>query len=162
MGADDLNDVLGPNNDVYRVIEPRPIHLPDGAKYPTWDAFNPSSKDKSRIPVRVSVWDSAKTPAARAVEFRMLAYEGDKALAKSEFQAYELKVSTVSAVGAAHDNERMRVVYDPTGVPETIAHLPGADGHSGIEGLDRSAKTPRPKWKDMLRALADHCKPVPK
>lgn len=156
------DDAIPPEVDVLRVIKPKmAIHVPEGARYPTWEAMRPTEEDKERLPVRVSVWDSRRTSVTEAVALRVAATQADPARTNDEdFLAFALEVAAVRDVGAELNNQRMRVVRDPDGIVQCIALLPGADGHSGIEGLDREPGTPKADWKKLLGALARKCRPA--
>jgi hypothetical protein len=119
---------------------------PDGWK-PTWQELAPSEADKQDAltrdgPVRVSVWDAQLTTIAAAKAFR----------SRSTI-VLSAQVSAVVAVGARE------VVYDPLPMPEAARE--GADGHCGIEGLERPPGEPRPRWKDRLQRVADCFRVLP-
>jgi hypothetical protein len=156
-----MSDVIPQEVDVYRVIRPRMIiYVPSGAKYPTWEAFRPTDQDKRQTPVRVSVWDSRRTTSRQAKALRVAATEADATRQSDALQVFELGVSDVVRTGERFKNPRMRVVRDPEGITAEIISLPGADGHSGIEGLDRDDGTPKSEWKQVLNALAERCRPA--
>lgn len=148
--------------EVYRVIRPKMvIHIPLGAIYPTWEAFRPTDQDKEQKPVRVSVWDANRTTSRQAKTLRITATEADAARpVADDLHVFALGVADVTSTGERFKNNRMRVVHDPDGITNELACLPGADGHSGIEGLDRENGTPKNEWKQVLLALAGLCKPV--
>jgi hypothetical protein len=49
------------------------------------------------------------------------------------------------------------VVYDR--LPSELASRPGADGHAGIEGLERPAGQPKLLYRELRQAIADACDP---
>ncbi|WP_434042707.1 MULTISPECIES: hypothetical protein [Sorangium] len=156
------DDEIPPKVDVYRVLKPTMIHAPHGARLPTWEAFRPTDEDKSRAPARVSVWDSRRTTVQQAKEMRIAAASADpqRRISTSDLHAFELLVEHVLITAQKFNNQRMRVVLDPDGISETICSMSGADGHSGIEGLDKPNGAPKSVWKDMLLALAECCRPA--
>jgi hypothetical protein len=150
---------LPPNVDVYRVVKPAMIHAPTGAMYPTWEAFRPTDVDKRHNPVRVSVWDSRKTTAKQSAELRVQAAAADAARqGAGRLHVFALDTSRITGIGVKFNNQKLRAVSDPDGIAESIASLPGADGHSGIEGLDKAPGAPKHEWKNMLDELATCCK----
>lgn len=133
---------------VLRLVPTKDAFIPDGATFPTTAAFDPSTEDRSDaarrgLPVRVSVWDRSRTTVAQARTFRR----------NGPTRAYELPVASVREIRARLDAARLRVVYDPL---ESLTG-PGADGHSGIEGLDRPPGMRKQVLKDikleLVRAL---------
>lgn len=149
-----------PHADVYRVLRPAMValHVPDGAVYPTWEAFAPTKEDKKCHPVRVSVWDSTRTTVAQAKLLRIAAIESDSSRAiASELYAFALAMSDLVQLATRFDNQRVRAVLDPDGLVRDLALLPGADGHAGIEGLDRREGELKLRWKELLLAIARCC-----
>lgn len=106
---------------------------------PSSAVFEPSSEEKASAPVRVSVWDAERTSPSEAAEFR------------SERPLLVLRADAAAKVVAA--GERIRVVYDPLTDADAAA-LPGADGHAGIEGLERIAGQPKVEWRAKLERVA--------
>jgi hypothetical protein len=129
-----------------RTPTPPKDFTPDGWK-PTWQELAPSEADKHDAetrngPVRVSVWDAQLTTIAAAKAFR-----------SRITIVLSAQVGTVVAAGARE------VAYDP--LPMSDAAKEGADGHCGIEGLERSLNEPRPIWKERLQRVADCFRVVP-
>jgi hypothetical protein len=135
-----------PEREILRTPIPPKDFTPDGWK-PTWQELAPSEADKQDAltrngPVRVSVWDAQLTTIAAAKAFR----------SRSTI-ALSAQVSGVVAAGARD------VVYEP--LPPSDAAKAGADGHCGIEGLERPPNEPRPSWKERLQRVADCFRVVP-
>ena len=117
---------------------------PDRGWRPDWQQLNPSSEDKSAAtggrPVRVSVWDCALTSPAQMWSFR-----ARRTLYLEAFCA------AFNVLAATH-RTGCRVVYDELDGP--ARDRSGAQGHAGIEGLDRRSGEPKPAWKQTLTQLA--------
>ena len=131
---------------VFRLVRPIPDFLPQGGPL-SGNAFRPSKGDieqaaERQQPVRVSVWDRAHTTTAQGTAFR----------AGVEVVVFDLRVDDVCRLGASLGEPRLRVVHDELDEPERSR--PGADGHSGIEGLDQAPGEPKLAWKERLRKLA--------
>jgi hypothetical protein len=127
-----------------RLPKSPPDFLPDRWK-PSDKQFEPSTDDKKHAdergtPVRVSVWDEARTSPAQARSFR-----------SSDVLVLAVAGAALTEV-SADTGRAIRAVYEPLDPPDR--DLPGADGHAGIEGLDRQ-RLSRPKWRSILCALAD-------
>ena len=107
---------------------------------PTHQDFEPSAQDKRDalergVPVRVSVWDAALTSPEQARAFRaaiVIVIAG--------------RVHAIIGAGAS------AVVYDRLPPPDDAR--PGAAGHAGIEGLDRSKGEPKAGWRARLQTIA--------
>ncbi|MSP59103.1 MAG: hypothetical protein EXR72_01975 [Myxococcales bacterium] len=143
---------LTPSAITLRLVLNEPRFVPDGARFPNSLAIEPTSDDKKDAerrggPVRVSVWDQARTTTGQAVEFRR---------AQRPLRAYLLPVKGVLAVRVRFNATPLRVVEDPL---EELRDQPGGDGHCGLEGLDRGGR-PRPEWRDLLDELVRHCTEV--
>lgn len=136
--------VLPTGTRILRLVTPKPDFIGENGEAATYLALRPSSEDEKNVPVRVSVWDMQRTTLPQAEAFR----------GRSDCVPYSMFVSDVMAVGSAAKCARMRVVYDP--LPEPECKRPGADGHAGIEGLDRAESTGEKKaeWKNRLTQLA--------
>jgi hypothetical protein len=137
---------------VLRVVKRIEQFIPVGATLPTWLAFNPSSKDFEEaqvrgLSVRVSVWDTEFTSVQQAQGFRQDAELNEP---------YGLLVGEARGIALAVANTRFRVVADPL-IP---SRGPGSEGHCGIEGLDRSAGTPKKIHQAFLVDLAKRCFPL--
>jgi len=125
---------------VLRLPAPPKDFVPDGWR-PTHQEVAPSEADKRAaaargMPVRVSVWDETRTTVAEARSFR-----GRTVLVLSA------GVEAVLSRGAT------AVVYDRLDPPES--ERPGAEGHAGIEGLDRPSGEPKVIWRARLQAVAE-------
>jgi hypothetical protein len=130
---------------VLRLPRPPPEFQPDSWR-PTDKQFEPSNADKeyantSGKPVRVSVWDEELTTVEQASAFRA-----------GETLCLRLRVQVVLDTASEHGGDAVRVVYDP--LPAVESEKPGAEGHAGIEGLERGSK-PRKAWRVLLQAIAD-------
>lgn len=139
---------LAPTATVMRLLRDEVRFIPEGARFPNSLAIEPSTHDNNDatqrgIPVRVSVWDCARTTVAQASSLRAT---------KQSLRTYFLPVAGVVKVRNQFANDRLRVVEDPL---VELSGKPGGDGHCGVEGLDRGS-TPRPVWRDMLDELVRH------
>jgi hypothetical protein len=107
--------------------------------------FEPSTGDKRHAEerqqrVRVSVWDETRTTTTEARAFR----DGPTII---------VRVGVQEALDVAAKHTRaIAVLYDPLDPPDDTH--PGADGHSGIEGLERAKAQPKPEWRKLLEDLA--------
>lgn len=133
-----------------RLVPDEPRFIPEGARFPNSLAIEPTTEDKRdakerSTPIRVSVWDRARTSVAQACACRRT----DK-----RQRGYSLPVSGVARIRDDFSNERLRVIEDPL---EELRDKPGGDGHCGIEGLDRAPGQNRVEWRDMLDELLQHC-----
>ncbi|MCZ7681549.1 MAG: hypothetical protein M5U28_23230 [Sandaracinaceae bacterium] len=135
-----MSEVPG-HHAVLRLPRPPPDFAP--AYYrPTARDVRPSDGDKHDakergVPVRVSVWDEERTSARQAADFRSV----------RPLLVLRALGSEVASVG-----ETIRIVYDPLGGAD--ASRPGAEGHAGIEGLDRPDGHPRAAWNKFLDDVA--------
>lgn len=125
---------------VLRLPVPPKDFTPDGWK-PNHQEFEPSGDDKRYAaehgrPVRVSIWDASLTTIAEARTFRSRTVIAIAAL-----------VTRVRAAGAT------AVVYDRLQPPDS--DKPGAAGHAGIEGLERTKGEPKVDWRERLQKIAD-------
>jgi hypothetical protein len=121
---------------------------------PTYLVLKPSSGDIKQAAdvgqsIRVSVWDIERTSLAQASSFR----------GRVGCLPFLLAVADVNEQAKQLPNRTMRVVYDELGEPEQS--LPGADGHAGIEGLEKGAVSGESEtaWKRRLKLLADCLRP---
>lgn len=108
----------------------------------------PNSTDKSKaatcgLPVRVTVWDSARTSEGEASALR----PGTQA-----FSFFYLNVSAIGDLQAAYGWLDLDAVEDPN---EADAGKPGANGHCGLEGLERKPGEPRRDYHTRLGRLAN-------
>jgi hypothetical protein len=130
---------------ILRLPKPPPDFVPDGWR-PGWQLFAPSSGDKESAqrrhkPVRVSVWDEGLTSAEQAQAFRQV-------------PTLVLRLSVQDVLDVAVSFGRpLRVVYEPLDPPADTK--PGADGHAGIEGLEKAGQ-PTATWQALLDELARH------
>ena len=139
---------MAPEQLVFRLIrEDVSRFIPQGQSGFNGEAFTPSDTDKKDAdelgtPVRVSVWETTVTTVEQARAFR----------GGMPCRAFRLQVSEVLSVRAKWPNEaaRLRVVHDP--LPKGDG--PGADGHCGIEGLDRPPGVGRLVFKAIRDELA--------
>jgi hypothetical protein len=126
-------------------------------------AYRPNNVDvadarRKGHPVRLSVWDRAKTTVSQARAFRNVATQQD---------AWALKVSDVIAVAAEFDDERVRFQIEPLQVvedPDPDLQGPGSEGHSGIEGLSTDEAKKRVAklfFKRLRLALAQKAERIP-
>lgn len=135
--------------ELLRLATPRPDYIGDDGGRPTWKVLEPSSNEKSKQPIRVSVWDWERTTLDQALAFR----------GKADCIPLALRCADVHGL-AARTGVPTPVVYDP--MPGNRASLPGASGHAGIENLDRKSQSgeTRPQWQHRLQLLADLLRPV--
>jgi len=127
-----------------RLPKPPPDFVPEGWRA-TWQHFEPSTRDKEQAvlrgkPVRVSVWDGTLTSIEQARAFR-----------QEPTLVLRLSVQDVLDV-AARTKHPLHVVYEPLQPPDNAR--PGADGHAGIEGLEKVPGQPKTIRRAMLDALA--------
>ncbi len=151
---------------VLRVLKKKePFFSPPDYREPTRDAFRPTTADveegkrRGRSP-GVSVFDQSRCSPQQAVTIRThFATLASRPL--GEVGVYSIAVSVVRQIGRAY-NPDVDVVTDPL-VKEDGAPLdiPGADGHSLIEGLWEPSKSKRrgPDYKALLDKLATSAVP---
>ena len=152
-------DALPADRNVLRLVRNIPIFLPEGMRFPTGDAFRPTDEDKKEArergrAVRVSVWDLSLTTIPQARAFR---------LTRDGQRSFCLQVASVIKVRNEWNETRLCVVADPRPDHEG----PGADGHCGIEGLDKPPQGRKVIQRALLDALArevievdDHGRPI--
>jgi hypothetical protein len=138
---------LLPNQSVFRLVRLIPPRfVPEGKPGINGEDFAPSSDDKNDAketnqPVRISVWETELTTVAEARSFRNV----------GETLAYRLHVSSVIELRAQfQDVAGLRVVADPL----LNCTKAGADGHCGIEGLERPLNGSRKRYKELRDELA--------
>ena len=142
--------ILPPEAHVLRLPRPPPDFMVD-----RWQAtshqFEPSTIDKEHAarlgkPIRVSVWDESLTTIEQARSFR-----GGPTIV--------MRVDVRDVLDIADSTDRMmRVVYDHLTPPDDSR--PGAEGHAGIEGLERAPEEPRQAWRARLNRLAERAQLV--
>jgi hypothetical protein len=125
--------------------------VPAGQPGVTGDAFHPSPADEEEAkelgqPIRLSVWETQLTTTAQA---RLIHGRLDTI-------AVTLGVADVLDIREKMAVALLRVVWDPL-PPERGS---GANGHCGIEGLDRPPGTPRPVYRAIWDELARKAKPL--
>lgn len=131
--------------EVLRVVRKTKIFIPEGAQFPTLEAFRPSQEDeaeaqKRQRPVRVSVWNSQLTSVSEAKLFRNT---------QDQLGVYGATVDAINAVARQLQEQRIRVVADPL-----TSSQPGAAGHCGIEGLDRPLGSAKVRQKEILHEIS--------
>ena len=139
---------LLPHKYVLRLVKNFSRFVPNGKPPLNGEAFQPSSEDvseslKTSKPIRVSVWDLSLTQVGEAKAFRS---EGD-------FLSFELSVANVMKVKEVFNHGRLAVIHDPLNDPR-----PSAEGHCGIEGLDRLAGESTRAYKAIKDELAILCR----
>ena len=122
-----------------------------GTGLPNHKSFEPSSADKKRKPIRVSVFDEERTTCAEAVAIRRKV-----AVRSSRYVVYGFAVADAVAAGQAYD-VNVRVVRDLKHLDTEVAELPGADGHCGIEGLEDEAASDADTARALRDDLASRC-----
>ncbi len=129
------------NTKILRLVGPKLISTGDDNGNINFLALRPSSKELEMPPVRVSVWDVALTTISQAREISE----------KRDYLPFLLSVDDVRQVGQQNSVTTMRVVYDKLPAPD--CDKPGADGHSGIEGLEKQPNEGTVRHKGRLREL---------
>lgn len=127
-------DPVSDDHNVLRLPKPSLHFTPDGYA-PAIEDVTPSTADKARTPIRVSVWDATLTTVEQARGFRSM-----------PTLVLAGRVSELREAGAS------RVVYEPLAPPEDSN--PGANGHAGIEGMERSKGEPKQVYKDRCARVA--------
>jgi hypothetical protein len=100
-------------------------------------------EQKGRPPL-LSVFDAQRTLVGQAAVIRGV--EGASA-------AYGMRVEHVLSIRVAGLSRALRVVRDPLEAP--LADLPGAEGHCGIENLDRGPGEEKRLYRELRVLLAD-------
>jgi hypothetical protein len=108
-----------------------------------------SENDKAQAvqrgtPPLLSVFDGSRTTVAQAEAIRSV--PGDSL-------AFGLWVQEVGVLNFLGMRQPLRVLRDPLDPP--LSGFPGADGHCGIEGLDRRPGEDRKIYKELRVRLAD-------
>ena len=95
-------------------------------------------------PALLSVFDAARTTVAEAEEIRGV---------PDESLSFGLRVPKVLSLAIPGMRQPLRIVRDPLEPP--LADLPGAEGHCGIEGLERLPGEDRRVYRELRVRLAD-------
>jgi hypothetical protein len=98
---------------------------------------------KGRSPL-LSVFDGERTRVEEAFHIRGVA---------AESAAYAVRVEEIRSIRVTGLSRSLRVLRDPLEPP--LADLPGAEGHCGIEGLDRRAGEEKRLYRELRVLLAD-------
>ncbi|MGH9322442.1 MAG: hypothetical protein ACRD3V_21475 [Vicinamibacteria bacterium] len=121
--------------------------------------FDPSSDEKSLAeatgkPLRISEWDHSRTSVSEAQAIVGLGVERI---------AFALRVAEVRSIRIPGTTNHLRIVRDPIDPP--LAHMPGANGHCGLEGLGKELcpqkdafRFLRSKLKDLASRITDESK----
>lgn len=120
--------------------------LPIGAAFAVTEADRQEGQERDR-PAMVSVWEHPITTVEQATSIRRADAAAAGRDSTTEFVPFWLNVAQVIDCGPV---DRLRVLADPR--PPTDG--PGAEGHSGIEGLDRRPGEARLIVKEMLDKIA--------
>lgn len=118
------------------------------------DDFTPSTEDKrvaqeSGKPVLLSVFDCKRTTVPQCLEIRELL---------PGTPVFNLLISEIKKIETPARDGFLRVVEDP--LPSPWNALPGADGHCGIQGVDRPSGCPRRDYRAVLSRLIDIAVPA--
>ena len=94
-------------------------------------------------PALLSVFERSRTsvPEARAIT------------GKADAAVFQLMIEQVVQLPVPGQGEKLAVRRDPLAPPAD--QLPGADGHCGIQGLNRPSSVPRAHYKELRSQLAD-------
>jgi hypothetical protein len=135
---------------VFRLVTEDERYIPLGAPYPNGTVFEPSSEDKQEAqardqPVRISVWDAALTRVPQALAFR-----GNP----RPCRAWGVLAAVIMELRAKRERPALRAVRDPL----LDDARPGAEGHCGIEGLDRQPGESKLRLKELRDDLATRCR----
>jgi hypothetical protein len=133
---------------IFRLATLKDTFPPDSEKLQV-SHFELSENDKRRAeetgsPPLLSVFEGARTTVAQALVIRGV---------QAESAAFGLQVEDVRQIQVAGLDRRLRVLRDPLDPP--LSELPGADGHCGIEGLDRRHAEEKRLYRELRVHLAD-------
>lgn len=108
-----------------------------------------SENDKSQAvergtPPLLSVFEADRTTVSQAEVIRGV---------PKESLAFGWRVPEIRSLDVPGVSRQLRILRDPLDPP--LADLPGADGHCGIEGLDRKPGEDRTIYKELRVRLAD-------
>ncbi len=92
----------------------------------------------------LSVFDGSRTTVSQAEAIRGVPLPS---------LAFGLRVPEIRSVEVPGMRQKLRTLRDPLDPP--LGQLPGADGHCGIEGLDRLPGEDRKVYKELRVRLAD-------
>lgn len=95
-------------------------------------------------PPLLSVFDGSRTTVKQAETIRGVSLPS---------LPFGLRVPEIRSVEVPGMRQKLRVLRDPLDSP--LAELSGADGHCGIEGLDRLPGEDRKIYKELRVRLAD-------
>jgi hypothetical protein len=133
---------------IFRLATLKDTFPPDSEKLQV-SHFELSENDKrcaeeTGSPPLLSVFEGARTTVAQAVAIRGV---------QAESAAFGLRVEDVLEVRVAGLERCLRVLRDPLFSP--LSEMPGADGHCGIEGLDRRPFEEKRLYRELRVHLAD-------
>ncbi|HET9228500.1 MAG TPA: hypothetical protein VFR31_17620 [Thermoanaerobaculia bacterium] len=95
-------------------------------------------------PALLSVFDAARTTVSQAEAIRGV---------PEESLAFGLRVPEVGSLTVPGMRQPLRIVRDPLEPP--LSAMPGAEGHCGIEGLERLPGEDRKIYRELRVRLAD-------
>ena len=96
------------------------------------------------MPALLSVFDAAQTTVAQAEAIRGV---------PEESLAFGLRVPEVRSLAVPGMRQPLRILRDPLEPP--LSAMPGAEGHCGIEGLERLPGEDRKIYRELRVRLAD-------
>ncbi len=113
---------------------------------PSYEDFQPSSTDKNQAvalgkPVRVSVWDHEFTTVEEARSFRA-----------APALVVVVENGAIAQIARQQQLAALRTVYDSLAPPDN--EMPGAAGHAGIEGLDKTTGLSKLQRRELLEDIA--------
>lgn len=124
--------------------------FPQDSARPLPKHFAPTSDERAQAAatgvLKISVWDSARTTVPQARQIRR---------AGGETVAFDLDVAKVRSIEIPDSNppRTLRIFRDE--IEPELSHMPGADGHCGLQGLgDESCAKPRDR-KHLRSKLCD-------
>lgn len=133
---------------VFRLATLRETFPPDS---PRLHAAHFELSEKDRMdgerrgrPPLLSVFDSQRTQVGQAVRIRGV---------EAESAAYGVRVEGVRSIRVVGLSRSPRVLRDPLEPP--LSDLPGAEGHCGIENLDRRPGEEKRLYRELRVLLAD-------
>jgi hypothetical protein len=102
-----------------------------------------SDRDRERSPSLLSVFDGSRTTVSQAEAIRGVA---------AAAAAFGLRVEAIRGIRVP-GLRPLRVVRDPLDPP--LSELSGAEGHCGIDGLDRSPGEEKRLYRELRVLLVD-------